>query len=166
MNIRKAIIAISLLLSIAMDGNAQSARIIRVTKAFEGKEMTVSPGCYPYSTDNNSIFVALGQDGTEITEAQFRMFKTETWTAKQGHGYLIETRKAVVRAKPSSSAKIVGRIDGVIDGYPDCYECLGVSGSWYKIGNSSHIGNWTVGYVHKNAVSWSISHAESAGSIR
>lgn len=128
--------------------------------------MLVEPGWYPYTIMNGKVDLNIAQDGTTITMAQFKQFKTAVWTAAQGHGYIIEKGKAIVRAQPNDNAKAIGRIDGEIDGFPDEYECLGISGNYYKIGNYDGIGNWKVGYVKKSQVEWSLGSVYCAGCIR
>lgn len=151
----------------ALSCNAQSAKVVHITKSIKGVDkMLVEPGWYPYTIMNGKVALDLGQDGTTITVAQFKQFKTAVWTAAQGHGYIIEKGRAIVRAQPNDNAKAIGRIDGEIDGYPDDYECLGVVGDWYKIRNVDRTEKWKVGYVRKPQVKWSIGSADCAGCIR
>lgn len=147
---------------------SQSAKVVHVTKALRAsdyEDYVVEPGVYPVRSFNgNKLEIGMGQDCAEIPRSDF---KIETWTAAQGHGYIIggynRTGTLNVRSKPSTSGAVVGRIQGNknCDCIPEEYECLGKTKDWFKIRI-----NGRVGYIREDLVEWQIHMSDCGGCIR
>ena len=160
----KQVMLIALLLTTGLSANAQKARVAVINQPIRGKYQTVKPGTYPISQSKGDYYIiGIGQETEKVPKGRCQV---ELWAAQDGHGYLYVSAKAKngadVYKEATPDAPFLTKLPAPADNdIPECYPCLGKTGSWYKINVDGK-----TGYVKAGEVAWHISEADCAGCIR
>lgn len=123
----------------------------------------LEPDYYPYQGETKDCYlVCIGQDGPYTIPKKFA--EITTWSASQGHGYVLlfneKSNTVLLKTEPNDASKTIESFPDP-EGIPDCAECLGITGEWYKV---DYYGK--TGYVRRNESQWGINHSEACGQIR
>lgn len=120
----------------------------------------LEPGVYPIGCKEDDFWsIVIGHDGGYI---KIKDCKVETWTADEGHGYVLPncewgSQNIPVRIKPDNNAEI---IDSITFEKSIGEPCLGRENGWFKIEI-----NKKTGYVNENEAEWCV-HVFNGGTTR
>lgn len=159
----------------AASEDEESAKVVRLLKpcgAILYNEVTgeladctigLKPGFYNYQGESKGCYlVCVGQDGPYTIPKDFA--EVMTWSAEQGHGfvYLCNDRLTTVllKAEPSDESMTIEEFPAP-EGIPDCAECHGITGEWYKV-----VYNGKSGFVRRNDSQWGVHEPDACGGIR
>lgn len=141
----------------------ESAIYNEETGKTEDVTTNLKPDFYHFEGETKDYYlVCIGQDGPYTIPKE--LAEITTWKASEGHGYVFlyneKSSTVLLKAEPDDASKTIESFPDP-EGIPDCAECLGITGEWYKVDY-----NGKTGYVRRNESQWGINHSEACGIIR